>query len=116
MIVIDTNVLIILIIGGIDTKLISKHKRTNLYVENDYVYILNLIKDFDNLLVLPNIWTEVDNLMNRFPIKDKYSYIELLRKTTSEINEVYIKTCDIIDNSAFYDLGVTDVKILEISK
>ena len=54
--------------------------------------------------------------MNRFPIKDKYRYIELLRKTTSEINEVYIKNCDIIDNSAFYDLGVTDVKILEISK
>lgn len=75
MIVIDTNVLIILIIGGIDTKLISKHKRTNLYDENNYVYILNLIKDFDNLLVLPNIWTEVDSKHSMNYVKDRIDFL-----------------------------------------
>ncbi|MDF9800021.1 hypothetical protein OKW21_005284 [Catalinimonas alkaloidigena] len=61
-ILIDSNALVLLIIGLIDQNLIPKHKRTSIYRKKDFERLLNVIKDFNHLIVLPNIWTEVDNL------------------------------------------------------
>lgn len=43
MILIDTNALVILILGLIDPKLISKHKRTSIYIEEGQYIILILL-------------------------------------------------------------------------
>jgi len=116
MIIIDTNALIILILGFIDTSLIKKHKRTSLYEEQDFHDLMNVIKDIKQLVVLPNVWTEVDNLLNNFNGELKYSYIEKITNTIKSTSETYIASLTATEHNSFYDLGLTDALLLEYAK
>ena len=116
MIIIDTNALILIIIGSIDPRIFKNHKRTSLYDEEDYEYLIKIVGDMKKLVVLPNIWTEADNLLNDFRGQYKDMYISILKNVTKEITEQYIKTSDAVDNDTIYDLGITDTQILTIAK
>lgn len=115
MILIDTNALIILIIGQIDSKLINSHRRTSIYEEQDYFDLLAIIKDYKNLVVLPNIWTEVDNLLNNFGGDLKYKYILAITETIKSSSEKYINSLVGIDSVSFFDLGLTDSLLLSLA-
>lgn len=116
MIIIDTNSLIVLILGLIDPKLINKHPRTSIYSEEDFHRLIELIPDFDNLLVLPNIWTEVDNLLKRQIGRRKYVYLSSLKVLTERSTEKYLETREVVVNQTMFDLGLTDTAILEIAQ
>lgn len=112
MILIDTNALLVLIIGSINRKLISKHKRTSIYDEQDFYNLLSRIGDFSKLVILPNIWTELDNLLNNFQKDYKYKYCGIVKKLSKEITEIYIETNIGTQSDWFYKLGLTDSLII----
>ncbi len=116
MILIDTNALIVLILGLIDENLLGKHKRASIYSKEDFYRLLNVIGDFKNLLVLPNIWTEVDNLLNNFQGNHKRVYILKIREIVSKSAEKYLETRFCLENQYFERLGLTDSTILELAK
>lgn len=116
MIAIDTNALILLIIGSIDPRLFKNHKRTSIYSNEDYEYLTEIIGEYNRLIVLPNIWTEVDNLLNDFSGRYKDVYVEKMKYATREISEEYLKSFEATQNYAFFDLGITDTQVLSISK
>ena len=115
-ILIDTNALIILILGMIDPKLISKHKRTSIYEETDFWELISLIPDFKSLIVLPNVWTEVDNILNHFNGGHKQLYIEKITETIKRSSETYVESTIGSEHFSFYDLGLTDALILTCAK
>lgn len=115
MIAIDTNALLILIIGSIDCKIFKTHRRTSIYGEIDYDILVGLIKDFKNLVVTPNIWTEVDNLLNDFNGSYKDLYISQMKKVTAIINEEYIESFKAFESDNVFELGLTDTQILSVS-
>ena len=116
MIAIDTNALILLIIGSIDPKIIENHKRTSIYDLEDYQFLTEVIGDYNRLVVLPNIWTEVDNLLNNFIGRQKELYIENMKILTKELSEEYLISHEATENYAFFDLGLTDTQILILSQ
>lgn len=116
MILIDSNSLLVLILGFINPSLINKHSKTSIYDENDFYILLDVIKDVKSLVVLPNIWTEVDNLLNKFNGQYKTLYVQKIIQTIKDTSEKYIESQSIENNYAFYDLGLTDTLILEHAK
>lgn len=116
MILIDSNSLLVLILGFINPSLINKHSKTSIYDENDFYILLEVIKDVKSLVVLPNIWTEVDNLLNKFNGQYKTQYVQKIIKTIKDSSEKYIESQSVENNYAFYDLGLTDTLILEYAK
>ncbi len=112
MIIIDTNALVLLLIGLIDTNLIETHKRTSIYEEEDFDNLVSVIGNINQLIVLPNIWTEVDNLLNNFS-SYKHSYIENLKSTIKNTTEKYFESNSITEKEHFFDLGLTDSLVLE---
>ena len=115
MIIIDTNALVVLIIGLIDPKLIKNHRRTSIYTIEDYNKLLLVIGDIGRLVVLPNIWTEVDNLLNNF-IGYKYEYVVKISEIIKNTSEKYFESELATNCEAFFDLGLTDTLILECAK
>ena len=113
---IDTNSLVILLVGLIDPKLINKHRRTSIYEEQDFIDLLEFIGDFKDLIVLPNVWTEVDNLLNNFNRDRKESYIIHITNTIKSTTEKFLESQSAVNNASFYDLGLTDSLLLEYSK
>lgn len=116
MIILDTNILIILIIGMINPDLISKNKRTSIYNEQDYINILNFISNKE-IVVLPNIWTELDNLLNNY-YDNMYNnlYIQSFKKVVQKASEKYLKTNSVVNEYYFSQIGLTDSLIIQCAK
>lgn len=116
MILVDSNALIVLLIGLIDPKLFETHKATSIYDEDDFHELLNVIGDFDQIIVLPNIWTEVDNLLNTFGGNYKYTYVQKIREIIKITSENYIDSRTGSECESFLNIGLTDSLVLEQAK
>jgi hypothetical protein len=113
---IDANSLIILLVGLIEPKLIGRHRRTSIYTEDDFITLTDVIGDFNNLVVLPNVWTEVDNLLNDFSGEYKYPYIKKFTELVKVTSERHLSSIDGCNSMTFFDLGLTDSLLVELSK
>ncbi|MEC5156301.1 hypothetical protein [Chryseobacterium sp. MP_3.2] len=117
MILIDTNAFIILVLGLMDKKLINKHKRTSIYDISDFENLVKIIgKDFSKVIVLPNIWTEVDNLLNNFTGNYKFKYYLILKELLQKTSEKYFETKNLENDYNLQHIGITDSVILEVAK
>ena len=116
MIFVDTNALILLVVGLIDRSLISKHNRTSIYELIDFENLASLIGDFEKIVTTPNILTEVDNLLNNFQKGHRWAYYQVLRDLISKSTEKFIESKMIIDLNPFFELGLANTGVLELSK
>lgn len=60
---IDTNLLVLYIIGHYDPKRITSDKRTHTYTPEDFDLLINFMGLFRRFITTPNILTEVSNLL-----------------------------------------------------
>ena len=102
----------------IDKSLISSHKTTSIYTEQDFVDLLKIIRKagWSKILVLPNVWTEVDNLLNRLAGNYKWPYIKLVRKLLEQTNERYLTSESGAHGMYFANVGLTDSLLVELGK
>lgn len=71
--VIDSNLLILLLVGMTAKQSISSFKRTRMYSPEDFDLLVDFTKPF-NKLTTPNILTEVSNLTSYFRNKENVRY------------------------------------------
>lgn len=116
MILIDSNSLIVLILGLMNPRLINEHSKTSIYDEHDYQNLIDIIGDINSLVVLPNIWTEVDNILNKFSGGHRDLYVQTIINTIRQTSEIYLESQRVIDTHCFIDIGLTDTLILEYAK
>ena len=116
MIFIDTNALIVLVVGMIDKSLISSHRRTSIYEIVDFENLAYLIGDLDRIVTTPNVLTEVDNLLNNFQKGHRWTYFQVLKELISNSTEQFIQSKLCLNLDAFFELGLTDTGVLEICK
>ncbi|MEP0214037.1 MAG: hypothetical protein ABJD66_12520 [Cellulophaga sp.] len=116
MILIDSNSLLVLILGLMDPALINTHSKTSIYEEEDFHNLISTIKNIESIVVLPNIWTEVDNLLNKFTGSQKDLYVKRIIETIKITSEEYLESKMVENNLLFYDLGLADTLILEYAK
>lgn len=115
MILIDSNALVLLILGLIDPNLVEGHRRTSIYTQKDFHKLLAVIQDLKKLVVLPNIWTEVDNLLNdNLKGNLKWRYIQVLKELVSQTTEKYLISAVGVSSNYFIEIGLTDSLIIEL--
>jgi hypothetical protein len=115
-VIIDTNIFILFLAGQINENKIGRYTRNSLYTKEDYYYLLNILADYDRIIASPNIFTEVDNILNRINGEDKYKYLVLVKTIYKQTIEKYIKTETVAQNWFFDTLGITDASILMMAK
>jgi predicted nucleic acid-binding protein len=115
-VIIDTNIFILFLAGQINENKIEKYTRNSLYKKEDYYFLLNILAGYDRIITSPNIFTEVDNILNRITGEDKYRYLILIKKIYKQTIEKYIKTETVAQNWFFDVLGVTDSSVLMMAK
>lgn len=112
MIIIDTNSLIVLVLGLINPNLINSHRRTSIYDKKDFDFMIEKIQDLKNLIIFPNVWTELDNLLKDFSGKLKNDYINQVRFLSKTSTESFMSSNLAFELHSIYDLGLTDSIIL----
>src|SRR5262249_40593359 len=117
---IDTNILLLYFIGSFDSALISRFKKTQQFVVEDYRTLLLLIRQFQKIVTTPNILSEVSNLSGQLPEQAKEplrsSYFKKFAEQLSILDEHYLQSRQVANDTYFLKLGLTDVAISHLAR
>jgi hypothetical protein len=113
-IIVDTNFLLLALIGG--TSSIVEFKRTRGYSDADYQLLLKVIDQFEKLVSTPHILAEVSNLTNGLHGNKLRDFYATLKNSLSTIIEVHHPALDISRDYELSPYGLTDVGIVAAAK
>lgn len=109
----DTVLVILLLVGFHNRKLIGKDKRLSTYVPEDLDTLARFVGLFESLVTTPNILTEVSNLTAHLFNTD---YPSELARQIAYMDEHYIPTKQLCLSGLFHRIGVSDTAIAHVSQ
>lgn len=113
-ILVDTNILLLWIVGHVNRNRISKFNRTEQFLPEDYDLLVKLLNYFGQIITTPNILTEVNSLVNQLGEPERSQGLYVLGHLGSRLNELYLKSQEVVQLDRFTKFGLTDCGILKI--
>ena len=114
-ILIDTNLLLLFLMGLVDAKQIEKFKRTSQFTIEDFFLIEKLLDLFQSRVTTPNILTEVSNLGGQLSEPLKSRFLDRLEQQVTVLSEKYCPSAEACAHHYFKKCGLTDSTILSIA-
>lgn len=113
-ILLDTNLLVLLIVGVTNRSLVLKHKNTRTFEEADYDLLVEILSRYDVIAVTLHILAETSNLVSQIgePVLSsvRLTFSNLLQNQ----EEIYLASRDSAKHPLFARLGLTDASILQV--
>ncbi|MGJ5181551.1 hypothetical protein ACQR16_32715 [Bradyrhizobium oligotrophicum] len=115
MIALDTNVLLLLIVGLASPSYIAKHKCLGGRTVNDFEILKLFLEDFQQAVTLPNVLTEVSNLLGQThgPTQPLF---DVLRHVIANLKEICIPSIQASRRPEFARLQLADCALMEVAK
>ena len=110
---VDSNLLVLFVVGTVRLDIIAKHARLEGYTAEDYDLLLELFGPVDKLFLTPNTLTEASNLLRQHGEPERSLLLEQLRALIRRSEEVVVASRDASDADAFLRHGLTDAVLLE---
>lgn len=105
----DSNLLLLLIVGLSARHFISKHRRLKSFVPEDFDLLVQLIEGADSIVATPNALSEVSNLLEYGVSEPLRSVLyQMLSEHIQAVNEEYVASRDVARLAEFLDLGLSD--------
>jgi hypothetical protein len=108
---IDSEILLLYIVGSKDPRQIRNFGRTANFDENDFILVSEFIEKFDHKITSPHILTEVSDLLG-----ESNDFHTLLKTYIDISEEKYLTSREIAKNNSFFKFGLADSAIIEISQ
>ena len=114
-IIIDTNLLILLIVGSLGEEALSRCKLTKSseYKYKDFLILEEILKNFKNIIITPHILSEISHHL----IKDNSDNSEIFRAIISKLSNIveeHVKKDIILSQGVSVKLGIIDGSITEL--
>jgi hypothetical protein len=109
---IDTNLLLVLIVGSHDRNQIERFKRTRAYTADDYDLLTRFVASFGELAVTPNVLTEVSDFVGQLSEPLRGRVLSSLALLAVQVPERYFPSSDVVREPDFLRFGLTDVSVL----
>src|ERR1035441_1905930 len=113
--VVDANLLLLFFIGVYDRKSITTNPRLARFTVEDFDLLKQLLGRFNRVITTPNILTEVSNLSNGIPEKDREAYFSLFADQLTLFDEEGVGSQSAL-KSRWAKFGLTDAVIATIAK
>ena len=107
-VLIDTNLLILLIVGLVDPELIRVHKNCSSFSPADHPLFLRTVGPDPRFVLLPNVATEASNLLRQIADPHRTRLARLLRAFIEEYTETYVASRTAARHPGYDRLGLTD--------
>jgi len=111
---VDSNLLLLLVVGRSSRDIIAKHRRLRRYTARDYDILLDLLADVDQVFVTPHTLAEASNLLAQHGEPERSRLFDQLRRLIHESKEVIVTGTDASNHNAFKRLGLTDAALLNV--
>ena len=112
---IDTNLLLLYVVGREDRTIIAKHRRLDNYSTEDYSLLLQMLREANQVFVTPNTLTETSNLLGQHGEPERSRLFHRLRSIIQESREIVVASAVASGNREFERLGLTDAALLEVA-
>lgn len=114
--ILDTNLLLLFIVGTTNRDLIAKHKRLRKnFSLDDFDLLWRLIANTPHVFVTPNTLTETSNLLGYIDEPARTQVFETFRALILSMQEEYVESRKAAGVEEFLRLGLTDSALLEIA-
>lgn len=115
-ILLDTNLLLVLVVGLAGEGMLKRHKKTEGYTEDDLEMLILFLEGYPQVVLTPNIITETSNLISQIGNPYKKEMRVLLGDFIRSRVEVYVESASLVDLPEYPQLGITDSGILAAGK
>jgi hypothetical protein len=113
--VLDTNLLVLLVVGIASPRYISAHKRLWAYTQGDYLLLTEMLTPASGIIVTPNTLTEAVNLGLQIAEPARGRIAMVIRQLVQETRETYIESKEASRRPEFLRIGLTDTVVLDAS-
>ena len=110
---VDANLLILLVAGSVDPRIVAKHRRLNGFSTDDYDFLLVVLNEVPQIFVTPNTLTETSNLLRQHGEPERSLLMDRLAYLIEESDEVVVASAQAAANPYFRQLGLTDAALME---
>jgi hypothetical protein len=112
-VVVDTNLTVLLVVGSASKEYIAMHKcLQHYYSVDDFELLWILIAEFSEIDLLPHILADVSSLARQIKNPARAKVQNALRKLTTTATELQIQSASGAQRAEFDELGLTDAVIL----
>ena len=115
-VIVDTNLLLLLLIGLYDPAYISQFKRTHEFTRDDFEILRGFLSKFERVLLTPHVLAEVSNFCFEIPENRLKFLIEKTIATLRNLGETNVSKELILESEGYPKFGVTDASILLSAK
>lgn len=115
-ILLDTNILLVYVIGRFDQGRIEHFKRTNTFTRKDYVFLEEFLTHFERIVTTPHVLTEVSNLAANLSEPDKSRCFKSFAADIEVLEEHFEGAKSIARSTSFRRLGITDASLSIIAR
>lgn len=112
---IDTNLLVLLLIGLVNPARIETFKRTRQYTRADYDLLINAVSRFSDLYTLAQVMAEVSNLTDLSGPESALAR-HALKELLTTLDEPVISSIRAATNVHYTRLGLTDAAVIELAR
>ena len=111
----DTNLLVLLIVGSVNRDRISNFKRTRKYGKRDYELLLRVVSHFPHLYTLAHVMSEVSNLTD-LAGPERVRARHILKEMLSVLTEPEMASVRAAQRAPYDRLGLVDAAIAAVSR
>jgi hypothetical protein len=113
---IDTNLLLLYLVGMYDQKRIPRFKRTMAFTIDEFLLLATIFESFDKIITTPNILTEVSNFSGQLPRDLHPDFYSDFATKIPILEERYTASVAISASAHFNKFGLTDSGIVDTVK
>lgn len=114
--VLDTNLLVLFVVGSTNRAFIQRHKRLKAFSVEDFELLCRLIASCPQVIVTPNTLTETSNLLGHIEEPARTQIFEAFRQLVLSTDEEYLESRNAVTVKEFSRLGLTDAGLLEVTR
>lgn len=113
--VLDTNLLLLWLVGLVDPTLLLTFKRVNIFTTEDLTTLAELLLGFQAVVTTPHVLTEVSNFTDQTPPHRRPEMKSQLRRFAQECAEIYHASAGLVLRPEFDPLGLADTALSSLS-
>lgn len=114
-VLVDTNLLLLYVVGVYDPSRIEQWNRTSAFTEDDFELLDRLLHQFQTVATTPHVLTEVSNFLGHLE-DPRRGCIEVFRRLIPELDETHRASEELCEHRYFRQFRLTDTGIAEISE
>lgn len=115
-VLLDTNLLLVYLVGMFDPGRLTKFKRTAAFTPEDFYLLAQLLRFLGRIVTTPNILTEVNSFSNQLPEALKKAYYAKFARQIVLMDEHYVGSELVSSLASFARLGLTDLGIETLAR